>query len=378
MKRAEWEEGFRFEIIAQDSRTRARCGRLTTPHGTISTPAFMPVGTYGAVKGIAPDELRSGGAEIILSNALHLEFRPGAQTVQKLGGLHRIMGWDGPILTDSGGFQSFSLASLTKKHEDGLEIRSPVNGSKRLFRPEDIIAVQRSLGTDFMMPLDLCAPGDSDRKAARAALDLTQSWAVRSRQAYDETQPPLGKPQALFGIVQGGIYDDLRQEAAEGLLQIGFFGYALGGLAVGEAAEDRWRVVEHGDALLPRTNLRYLMGVGTPEDLRMAVSLGMDLFDCVLPTRNGRKGSLFTSAGKLNLRNAAFREDPRAIEDGCRCYACETDETGCPRFSRGAIRHLLSCGEVLGARLGALHNLTYFLKIMADLRAEMAAGLVTK
>jgi len=378
MKCAEWEDGFRFEIVAQDSGTRARCGRLTTPHGIINTPAFMPVGTYGAVKGISPDELRAAGAEIILANALHLEFRPSAQTVQRLGGLHRIMGWEGPILTDSGGFQSFSLASLTKRNDEGLEIRSPVDGSKRMFRPEDMIAVQRGLGTDFMMPLDLCAPGDSDRKAARAALDLTQSWAKRSRQAYDETQPLLGKPQTLFGIMQGGIYDDLRQEAVEGLLEIGFFGYALGGLAVGEAAEDRWRVVERCDALLPRAKLRYLMGVGTPEDLRAAVSLGMDLFDCVLPTRNGRKGSLFTSAGKLNLRNAAFREDPRGIEEGCRCYACETDDAGRPRFSRGAIRHLLSCGEVLGARLGALHNLTYFLKIMADLRAEMAAGLVTQ
>jgi len=257
-----------------------------------------------------------------------------------------------------------------------LEIRSPADGSKRMVTPEGIIAIQRSLGTDFMMPLDLCAPGNSDRKTAKTALDLTQAWAHCSRRAYDESDPPLKQPQALFGIIQGGVYDDLRQKAAEDLQEIGFFGYAIGGLAVGEAAADRWRIVEECDALLPRSEPRYLMGVGTPEDLSMAVSLEMDLFDCVLPTRNGRKGSLFTSSGKLNLRNASFREDPGAIEAGCLCYACQMDGDGHPRFSRGAIRHLLSSGEVLGARLGALHNLTYFLKVMADLRTGILASAV--
>jgi queuine tRNA-ribosyltransferase len=279
------------------------------------------------------------------------------------------MGWSGPILTDSGGFQTYSLAALARKTDDGLEIRSPVDGSKHLFTPERVIEIQRRLGTDFMMPLDLCPPGDSDRKTAERALDQTKQWAQRSRLAYDESKPLLGRTQALFGIVQGGIYTDLRRQAVQDLLEIGFFGYAMGGLAVGEAPEERWRVVEWCDELLPTSSPRYLMGVGTPEDLKTAVRLGVDLFDCVLPTRNGRKGNVFTAAGKLNLRNAAFKDDPNPIEAGCTCYACRIGDEGQPRFSRGAIRHLLSVKEVLGSRLGAIHNLTHFLKLMVELRA---------
>lgn len=371
MSRPEWQDGFSFEILAQNPRSRARVGKLTTPHGDIQTPAFMPVGTYGAVKGISPDELRRAGAEIILANALHLDFRPGSETVLKLGGLHRFMGWPGPILTDSGGFQTYSLSSLTKQKDEGLEIRSPADGSKHLITPEKVIEIQRRLGCDFMMPLDICAPADVQRKTIVKALERTALWARRSRQAYDQSSPPLGQPQALFGILQGGIYDDLRRQAAQELLEIGFFGYAMGGLAVGEAVDDRWRIVELCDSLLPKDQPRYLMGVGTPEDLATATSLGMDLFDCVLPTRNGRKGSLFTSAGKINLRNAAFREDPAPIDESCSCYACEIQPEGKPRFSRGAIRHLLASGEALGARLGALHNLTFFLKVMRELRCSI-------
>jgi queuine tRNA-ribosyltransferase len=372
MTRAEWQDGFSFEVLAEDPASHARLGRLTTPRGVVHTPAFMPVGTYGAVKGIAPEELQDTGAQIILSNALHLEFRPGSEIVRKLGGLHRLMGWSGPILTDSGGFQTFSLASMMKKRDDGLEIRSPVEGSKHLITPEKVIGIQRNLGTDFMMPLDVCAPGDADRRTVEKDLERTQIWAVRTRQAYDQSEGFYERPQAIFGIIQGGIYDDLRVQAVEQLAEIGFFAYAMGGLAVGESAADRWRVVELCDRLIPKDKLRYLMGVGTPEDLDNAVARGVDLFDCVMPTRNGRKGSLFTKAGKINLRNSAFREDDRPIEEDCDCCACRPAEDGRPRFSRGTIRHLLSCGEVLGSRLGALHNLAFYQRVLARWRERIA------
>lgn len=374
MTRPEWQDGFCFEVLAEDPVSQARLGKLTTPHGVIYTPAFMPVGTYGAVKGISPEELQGAGAQILLSNALHLEFRPGSETVRRLGGLHRLMGWTGPILTDSGGFQTFSLAAMMKQRSEGIEVRSPVDGSKHLITPARVIEIERNLGTDFMMPLDVCAPGDADRSSVLKALQQTKIWALAARQAYDRTEPRHGHPQAVFGIIQGGIFDDLRAEAAQQLLEIGFFAYAMGGLAVGESPQDRWRVVELCDGLIPRENLRYLMGVGTPEDLDKAVARGVDLFDCVLPTRNGRKGSLFTKQGKINLRNSVFREDDQPIEDDCTCYACRRQLDGRPAFSRGAIRHLLSCGEVLGSRLGALHNLTFFLKIMAKWRDRIASS----
>lgn len=371
MNRIEWEGAFHFQILAEDPLSRARLGELSTPHGAIRTPAFMPVGTYGAVKGISPDELVKAGAEIILANALHLEFRPGSETVAELGGVHRLMGWRGPILTDSGGFQTYSLLGLTKYHDSGIEVRSPVNGSKRFLTPELVIEIQRRLGSDFMMPLDICAPGDSERDVFASAMQETVDWARRSRATFDRTQPLHGYPQALFGIVQGGVHEDLREQAAESLQEIGFFGYAIGGLAVGESRRDTWRMVEFCDRQLPRNSLRYMMGAGTPEDLETAVLLGVDLFDCALPTRNGRKGSLFTREGKINLRNAAFRNDPKAVEDGCLCPACRHTDGDHPTFSRGAIRHLLGIGDPLGARLGALHNLTFFLRHMAEIRARM-------
>ena len=378
MNRPEWDDGFSFEVLAEDPKSRARLGKLTTPHGVIYTPAFMPVGTYGAVKGISPDELEETGAQIILANALHLEFRPGSQSVAQLGGLHRLMGWDKPILTDSGGFQTFSLSQLIKSNEEGIEVRSPVDGSKHVMTPERVVDIQRHLGPDFMMPLDVCAPGKASRKEVKAALATTLSWASRSKRAFQESQPVHGKAQSLFGIVQGGIFDDLRRHAVESLLAVGFFGYSIGGLAVGESREDTWRTVQLCDELLPRDRIRYLMGAGTPEDLDTAVSLGMDLFDCVLPTRNGRKGSVFVRKGKLNLRNAAFRDDPRPIEENCPCYACRLRENGRPRFSRGAIRHFITSGEVLGARLGALHNLTFYLKHLETLRSKLAQEYETK
>lgn len=371
MSHPEWEEGFSFEILAQDPHSHARLGRLTTPHGVIYTPAFMPVGTYGAVKGIAPTELVEAGAQIILANALHLEFRPGAEVVARLGGLHQLMGWRGPILTDSGGFQTFSLTSLSKLKGDGMDIRSPVEGTTHRITPESLIAIQRQLGTDFMMPLDLCAAGDSDYRTFEQALRLTQDWAVRSQQAFQQSEPQHGNPQALFGIAQGGTHEVLRQQAMAHLIELDFFGYAIGGLAVGESSADRWQIVEVCQQRLPANKPRYLMGVGTPDDLQQAISLGMDLFDCVLPTRNGRKGSLFTTTGKMNLRNASFREDTRPLEAGCTCLACRPQLDGRPTFSRGAIRHLLTCRDPLGARLGAGHNLTFYLRLMTRARQNL-------
>jgi queuine tRNA-ribosyltransferase len=371
MSDVEWEDGFKFEVLARDPNSRARLGQLTTPHGVISTPAFMPVGTYGAVKGISPEELRSAGAQIVLSNALHLEFRPGSDLVAQLGGLHRLMAWDGPILTDSGGFQTFSLSNLMHQNEEGIEVKSPINGSNYTFSPESVIQIQRQLGTDFMMPLDVCPPGNSDYKTAAAAVETTLRWASLSRETYQNSKPEYGKAQALFGIVQGSAYKELRLRAIESLGDIGFFAYALGGLAVGESKENTWRTVQFCDAHLPQDQLRYLMGAGTPEDLRMAISLGMDFFDCVLPTRNGRKGSLFVKDGKMNLRNAAFKDDPSRIEEGCNCYACQSTEDGRPRFSRGATRHLLYTGDPLGARLGALHNLTHYLRLLESIRNDL-------
>ncbi len=366
---AEWSGEFGFEILAEDPASEARVGLLTTPHGVIQTPAFMPVGTYGAVKGIAPYELQAAGAEIILANALHLEFRPGAETISRLGGLHRVMSWDGPILTDSGGFQTYSLRGTIRHEENGIIIKSPVNGAQHSITPEKVIEIQRNLGTDFMMPLDLCPPGQTDHRASLEALQRTLLWAKASMRKFKQTDPQHGNAQALFGIIQGGIYEDLRRTALEELLTIGFFGYAIGGLAVGECDADRWRIVKFCSDALPKTQPRYLMGVGTPEDLKTAISCGMDLFDCVLPTRNGRKGSLFTADGKINLRNAAFREDVAAIAEDCNCAACCPRDDGIPRFSRGSIRHLLTVGDPLGMRLGALHNLTFYFRLLREIRA---------
>ncbi|MBU0518252.1 tRNA guanosine(34) transglycosylase Tgt [bacterium] len=369
----EWEKGFHFEVLAEDSNSKARLGKLTTPHGVVFTPAFMPVGTYGAVKGILPEMLDDAGAEILLSNALHLEFRPGSDTVAELGGLHRLMGWNRPILTDSGGFQTYSLADLIKQHDDGIEVRAPMDGSKHQLTPEKVIQIQRNLGTDLMMPLDVCAPGQAPRQEFERALVTTQSWAKRSKEAFASTEPLHGNPQALFGIVQGGIHENLRRQAAVALLEIEFFAYAVGGLAVGETKEDTWRIIDFCTGILPRDQIRYMMGTGTPEDLDMAISLGIDLFDCVMPTRNGRKGTVFVTEGKLNLRNALFRNDPSPIEDGCHCYACRKDESDRPRFSRGAIRHFLNVGEVIGMQLGALHNLTFYLNRLAVIKQGLEA-----
>jgi len=351
---------FGFEVL-RTMPGGARLGRLTTPHGVVETPAFMPVATYGTVKGIAPDQLRRIGATIVLSNAYHLAQRPGAETVQALGGLHALMGWDGPILTDSGGFQVMSLASFVALDDDGVSYRSHIDGSAGRLRPEDAIAVQEALGVDIAMSLDECVPAGASIERTRAAVVRTTAWAARGLEARRRSD------MALFGIVQGGFDEPLRAESVEGLTSIGFDGYAVGGLSVGEPREQTARIAAATVRLLPADRPRYLMGVGTPGDLLRFAAMGYDLFDCVLPTRNGRNGTLFTREGKLMIRNARHERDPRPIEDDC---PCET----CTRFSRGALRHFVQAGEMLGAQLATVHNLHFYLRLMREMRGALAAG----
>lgn len=348
-----------FELLGSDG--AARTGRLHTRRGPVDTPAFMPVGTYGTVKGMTPSELVDLGAQIILGNTFHLMLRPGTATVAAHGGLHGFMNWAGPILTDSGGFQVFSLAEMRKLSEEGVRFRSPVNGDPVFLSPEISMQVQRALDADIVMCFDECTPYPADASAARESMELSLRWARRSRDAHGESTA------ALFGIVQGGMHDDLRAESLAGLLDIGFDGYAIGGLSVGEPAEERAAVL---DALMPNMPIdrpRYLMGVGTPEDIVAAVARGVDMFDCVMPTRNGRNGHLFTSRGDVRIRNARWREDTGPLDPDCGCPVC----TG---YSLSYLAHLERCGEILFARLGTLHNLHFYQAMMAGMRAAIAAG----
>ncbi|CAL1241173.1 tRNA guanosine(34) transglycosylase Tgt [Candidatus Methylocalor cossyra] len=339
----------------------ARRGELRLRRGRVQTPAFMPVGTYGTVKAMTPEELAAVGAEIILGNTFHLMLRPGTETIRQHGGLHGFMGWRGPILTDSGGFQVFSLGALRKIGEDGVHFRSPVDGSPVFLGPEQAMAVQRALDADIAMVFDDCTPYPATFDQAAQSMQLSLRWAERSRTAHQDS------PAALFGIVQGGIYESLRQESAEGLKRIGFDGYAIGGLSVGEPKEERARVLEALMPHLPADKPRYLMGVGTPEDIVEAVQLGIDLFDCVLPTRNARNGHLFTRKGVIRIRNSRYASDTRPLDEACACYTCRN-------YSRAYLRHLDRCGEILGARLNTLHNLFYYQELMAELRAAIEAG----
>jgi queuine tRNA-ribosyltransferase len=347
----------RFELLATSG--LARRGRLALAHGTVQTPAFMPVGTYGTVKAMSPDELSKLGAEIVLGNTFHLWLRPGLEVIEAFGGLHRFMAWDGPILTDSGGFQVFSLDKLRKISEEGVRFASPVNGDKLFLTPEESMRIQRVLNADIVMIFDECTPYPADRKVAAQSMQLSLRWAGRSKQAHE------GNPNALFGIVQGGMYEDLRDQSLDGLREIGFDGYAIGGLSVGEPKDDMRRILAHTAPQLPPDKPRYLMGVGTPEDIVEAVSRGIDMFDCVMPTRNARHGVLFTRSGDLRIKNARFRTDTGPIDPACGCEACR-------RFSRAYVHHLLRCGEILGARLATLHNLTYYQDLMRDLREAIA------
>lgn len=348
-----------FELFQADD--RARRGRLRFSRGRVETPAFMPVGTYGTVKAMTPEELRSLGTEIILGNTFHLMLRPGVEIIGQHGDLHDFMHWDGPILTDSGGFQIFSLAEMRKITEAGVQFRSPVDGRRVFLGPEESMAVQRALGSDVVMVLDECAPYPASEEQIQASLELSLRWAERSRIAHADN------PAALFGIVQGGMYPKLREQSAVGLVSIGFDGYAIGGLSVGESMAERLMVLEATMPLLPTQAPRYLMGVGKPEDIVEAVRRGVDMFDCVLPTRNARNGHLFTRHGDIRIRNSRFQTDTRPLDEQCGCYTCG-------HYSRAYLRHLDKCGEILGARLNTLHNLYYYQNLMADLRQAITAA----
>jgi len=333
----------------------ARRGRLFFERGVVDTPAFMPVGTYGTVKAMTPEEVAESGAQIILGNTFHLMLRPGIEVISRFGTLHEYMHWDGPILTDSGGFQVYSLDSLREITEQGVTFRSPVNGDRVYMGPEESMQVQRALGADIVMVFDECTPYPATESQARASMELSLRWARRSRIAHGDN------PAALFGIVQGGMYAALREESLAGLVETGFDGYALGGLSVGESPRERNAVLAGIMPQLPVEAPRYLMGVGKPEDIVAAVQLGVDMFDCVLPTRNARNGHLFVRAGVVRIRNSRYRTDDRPLDERCRCYTCR-------HYSRAYLHHLDRCGEILGARLNTIHNLTYYQDLMAGLR----------
>ncbi len=351
----------KFELLATDG--AARAGRLTTAHGVVETPIFMPVGTHAAVKALAPDDLCAAGAQIVLANTYHLFLRPGHDLVRELGGLHRFMGWDRPILTDSGGFQVFSLSKLRKITEAGVEFRSPVDGSTHFLSPEIAVEVQQALGADIIHALDECMAYPVTRLDAERSLELTLRWAARSKAAHTG---PAAASQALFGIVQGGADAELRTRAARATVELGFDGYAIGGMAVGEPKPAMYDLTELVASLVPAEQPRYLMGVGKPEDLVESVARGVDMFDCVLPTRNARNGQAFTTDGPVTLKQARYTRDGAPLDADCECYACRG-------FSRAYLRHLFMAGELLSHRLLTLHNLTFFLRLVREMRAAIVA-----
>ena len=350
-----------FEVLHTDG--LARTGLLHTAHGLVETPIFMPVGTVGSVKAIAPDDLAAARAEIILGNTYHLYLRPGDELVARRGGLHAFTAWTGPILTDSGGFQAFSLSGLRKFSEEGVEFRSHLDGSKHLFTPEKVIAIQRNLHSDIMMVLDECVPYNTPHDYTARSIALTTRWALRSRQVY----PKGAGEQLLFAITQGGFFPDLRAESVAQLVEHDFDGFAIGGLSVGEPKAEMHALLAHTAPLLPKNKPRYLMGVGTPLDIVSAIAHGVDMFDCVLPTRNARNGTLYTSLGKINIKRLEFAEDDGPLDPTCSCYTCRT-------FSRAYLRHLFQAGEILSFRLNSLHNLTYFLDVVRGARAAIREG----
>ncbi len=355
-----------FKLLTQDG--AARRGELELPHGTVQTPVFMPCGTYGTVKGMTPVDIAEVGTQMLLGNTFHLMLRPGDERIRSFGGLHKFMGWDGPILTDSGGFQVFSLGDLRKLDEQGVVFRSPVNGDRVTLTPESSIGVQRNLGSDVVMVLDECTAHPATHTEAGDSMALSARWAARCRQAFDApASEPVNPGAKLFGIVQGGMYDDLRQESLSQLLDIGFDGYAIGGLSVGESKEEMQGVMAGILPDMPVDKPRYLMGVGTPQDLVFGVGLGVDMFDCVMPTRNGRNGYAFTSTGTVKIRNARYRDDEGPLDPQCDCYTCKN-------FSRAYLHHLDRCGEMLRAMLMTRHNLHYYHNLMARLRASIETG----
>jgi queuine tRNA-ribosyltransferase len=338
----------------------ARRGELRLAHGKVDTPAFMPVGTYGTVKAMSPQELAANGTQIVLGNTFHLWLRPGLDVIERHGGLHRFMGWNAPILTDSGGFQVFSLGELRKISENGVEFASPINGDRLLLTPEESMRIQQGLNSDIAMVFDECTPYPATEDEAARSMQLSMRWAERSRKAFQGSN-------LLFGIVQGGMYEKLRDESLKALTDLQFDGYAIGGLSVGEPKEARARIVAHSVPRMPADKPRYLMGMGTPEDIIEAVAAGIDMFDCVLPTRNARNGWLFTRFGDVKIRNARHRDDPRPLDERCACYACRN-------FTRAYLHHLQKANEILGARLNTLHNLHYYQELMLELRTAIEAG----
>ena len=352
---------FTFDVTGPDPASQARVGRVCTPHGAFDTPAFMPVGTAGSIKGVTPDQVAATGTQIILANTYHLQLRPTAEVVARLGGLHRFMGWNGPILTDSGGYQVFSLARINSIDDDGVEFRSHIDGARLRLDPNIAIDIQNQLGADIIMPLDECPPLPCERATAAQAVERTVRWAKRSKETHRR------EDQWLFGITQGGLDHGLRRECAERLIETGFDGYAIGGLSVGESHEQMVEVLERLCPILPPDRPRYLMGVGMPRDLYAAVQLGVDMFDCVLPTRNGRNAYAFTATGAVRMRNEAHRLSDEPLEPGCDCSTCA-------RYSRGYVRHLFMSGEMLGPILTSIHNLRFFQRLMGRMRDLIPRG----
>jgi queuine tRNA-ribosyltransferase len=366
-----------FELLKTEG--AARRGVLTLNHGTVQTPVFMPVGTYGTVKGVLPRSLLEMGAEIILGNTFHLWLRPGLDVLRRFGGLHRFEGWPRPMLTDSGGFQVWSLGKMRKISEEGVRFASPVNGDRLFLTPEVSMQVQTVLNSDIVMQFDECTPYETDGRVttepeARASMELSLRWARRSQAEFER----LGNPNALFGIVQGGMFEALREESAARLAELDLPGYAVGGVSVGEPKEDMRRIMAHTPRLLPAGKPRYLMGVGTPEDLVEGVACGVDLFDCVMPTRNARNGHLFTRFGDLKIRNARYKDDPRPLDPTCTCHACKgstlADGSTSGGFSRAYLHHLDRCGEMLAPMLASIHNLHYYVNLMREVRAALDEG----
>ena len=348
---------FDFQVTARCNSTQARAGVLDTPHGPVQTPVFMPVGTKATVKAMTPEELTELGSQIILANTFHLALRPGDEVVKQLGGLHKMMNWQRPILTDSGGFQVFSLGELNKITEEGVRFRSPLDGAEVFLTPEKATQIQHNLGADIIMVFDECAPYPAEHDYVKASTEMTARWAIRCKEAHAGREDV----QALFGIVQGGMYDDLRAWSAAQTVEIGFPGYAIGGLSVGEPKPDMERVLEVVNAILPKNKPRYLMGVGTPEDFFRGVERGVDMFDCVLPSRSARTGRVYTNEGMMNMRNAVHAVDARPVSESCGCYCCRN-------YSRGYLRHLFMADEILASRLATWHNLYYFVGLMDGIR----------
>jgi queuine tRNA-ribosyltransferase len=359
-----------FKVLSQDTNSKARVCEVKTDHGTFQTPIFMPVGTQGTVKAIEQRELEEIGAQIILGNTYHLYLRPGEEVLQKAGGLHRFMNWNKPILTDSGGFQVFSLSGLRKITEQGVEFKSHLDGSAHLFTPEKVLAIQRAIGSDIMMVLDECLANPADKSDVEKSIKLTSDWAKRSKIEFDKTKPDYSHEQFLFGIIQGSVYKELRKQSAEDLVQMDFNGYAIGGLAVGEENEVMYDIVDYTTAYMPNDKPRYLMGVGTPEDLLNCIERGIDMFDCVMPTRNARNGTVFTSKGKIRLKNLENKFNYNSPDD-------DTDSYTAKNFSLAYMRHLFMSDEILGAQLATIQNLRFYLKLAEDARKAIIENRFT-